>query len=55
MFQILNGPAKKTFDGERFYSNYMDSWGKLHKYVHFFILYKIEQIVFLKDEKRASE
>jgi hypothetical protein len=35
MFQILNGPAKKTFDGERFYSNYMDSWGKLHKYVNF--------------------
>lgn len=29
---IKNGPARKTFDNEEYYSNYLDSWGKLHKF-----------------------
>jgi len=29
---VKNGPARKQFEDERQYSNYLDSWGKLHKF-----------------------
>jgi len=29
---VKNGPARKKFNDDRHYSNYLDSWGKLHKF-----------------------
>ena len=35
--KVKNGPGRTKFNDDRSYSNLLDSWGKIHKWVHFII------------------